>query len=195
MRKASTLATASKTANARPRNITESALRIFWNQQRGEKMSDFNDSVVLEFRPYLNAFALKLTRNQTDAEDLVSITVLAAIEIIRKEKRFIENPKGFLGKIMKYKYIDEFCGGRRMRESKVNPEKVINLLTVDASQEQRLRISKISDLLKKYPTAKARGIVLRIQGHSSDDVRKATGLSSSNLGREMFRIRKQAKLV
>lgn len=62
-----------------------------------------------ECLPALKRFALFLTRNSADADDLVGWTVLKAIEFLRVNTCPIEHPEAWLKKIAKRQFIERFC--------------------------------------------------------------------------------------
>ena len=64
---------------------------------------------VVEAMPYLNRYALMLTRNKFDADDLVQMTILSAIESIRSKDIFIKKPRPYLARMMRNIFISQFC--------------------------------------------------------------------------------------
>lgn len=72
-------------------------------------MSDkLTDGALVEAIPYLNRYALMLTKNKFDADDLVSLTMVRSLEIIRNETVFIQKPKAWLSKIMWFQFLSNF---------------------------------------------------------------------------------------
>jgi len=67
------------------------------------------DSDIVDSVPYLNRYALKLTRNKSDADDLVSMTTLHMIEMVRVGDVSIAKPKSYMGRVMHNIFISQFC--------------------------------------------------------------------------------------
>jgi len=70
------------------------------------------DNQIVTALPYLNRYALKLTRNKADADDLVSMTVVKAIEIIRFNNLYVEKPNPYLARVMYHTFVSQFCRKR-----------------------------------------------------------------------------------
>ncbi|MDG5766853.1 sigma-70 family RNA polymerase sigma factor [Balneolales bacterium ANBcel1] len=71
-----------------------------------QKQNDFNDEIL----PHLDAiynFALKLTANENDAEDLVQDTIVKAFRFFSSYEKGT-NAKGWLFRILKNSYINNY---------------------------------------------------------------------------------------
>lgn len=72
------------------------------------------DNDVVDAMPYLNRYALYLTKNDADAKDLVSVTIVKAIEIIRFEKANIQKPGSYLAAIMRTSFYSSFTRKKKV---------------------------------------------------------------------------------
>ena len=63
---------------------------------------------VVDGMPYLNRYALKLTRNKADADDLVMETILLMLEKINEGNFYIERPKPYMAKVMYYRFVSKY---------------------------------------------------------------------------------------
>jgi len=90
---------------------------------------DFKNQVVIESRP-LRAYALRLTQDRDDANDLVQDTVLKAIV---NEEKFAEgtNLKGWLYTIMKNIFINKY---RRAVKSNIFNDETDNQYFLNSSK-------------------------------------------------------------
>ncbi len=80
-----------------------------------QKQQDFNDEIL----PHLDAiynFALKLTGNENDAEDLVQDTIVKAFRFFSSYEKGT-NAKGWLFRIMKNSYINSYRKSARQPPS------------------------------------------------------------------------------
>ena len=73
------------------------------------KINPMTDDDLVKAIPYLNRYALMLTKDKYDADDLVSLTLLRALEIIRKKNIFIKRPRSWLAKVMWFRFVSYFC--------------------------------------------------------------------------------------
>lgn len=95
----------------------------------------------------LKKFALKLTRNESDADDLTQSTVLRAIE---KSHLFESgtNLFGWTSKIMYNLFVSEYR--RKMKfETQYDPEHYIASQSVDAVQENVIELRRTNEAMNR----------------------------------------------
>lgn len=107
----------------------------------------FTHSALLEETPALKRFAYKLTQNIADAEDLLQSTLLRALE-----KKHLFNAGTNLFSWTSRIMYNMFVTGYRRKvkfESQYDPEPVIGLQKVDASQELHVELREVDVAMKK----------------------------------------------
>lgn len=94
----------------------------------------------------LRKFAVKLTKNQVDADDLVQATVLRALE---KKELFEDgtNLFGWSSKIMYNLFVTEYR--RKIKfETQYDPDNYINAASVGAQQESKMAYAEVQDAME-----------------------------------------------
>lgn len=126
------------------------------------------DQNIVEAMPYLNRYALMLTRNKADADDLVSMTIIKAIEIIRFQNLYIEKPKPYLARVMYNTFISQFC------RSKYRTDKHIDTWhgSVDPRQDNVVYLSEILARVNKMQFNDKRVILSHIDGLNCHSIAK-----------------------
>jgi len=124
---------------------------------------------IVDMMPFLNRFALKLTRNKPDADDLVQWTILAALEWVGRGNVFITNPRGWLGKVMYRQFLWRFarkyhnqCEYMEQMKPTLPEQELIGLFGEVERQIQRHRPHN-QEMLRKF-----------IQGEDWPKLRQAT---------------------
>ena len=105
----------------------------------------FNQEELVGEMDKLKKFALKLTRNNSNADDLMQSTVLRALE---KSHLFDEGTNLFSwsSKIMYNLFVSEYR--RKIKfETQYNPEHSIELRSIPASQEDVMELSETSEAM------------------------------------------------
>lgn len=146
----------------------------------------FDNSALIGEMTDLRRFALRLTGNVCDAEDLLQSTILRAIE---KKHLFQDDTdlNRWSSKIM----FNLFVSGYRRKtkfESKYDPESYLETLTVEANQDHAAELNRVEDAMKKL-SAEHREILvlicvkgLRYQ-EASDVLKLPVGTVRSRLSR------------
>ena len=107
----------------------------------------FANTALVQETDHLKKFALKLTRNLSDAEDLLQATVLRAIE---KKHLFKEDSNLFswTSRIMYNLFVSAYR--RKVKfESQYDPENYIQKQKVDAKQDIEMEIQDLDTALNK----------------------------------------------
>src|ERR1700744_6036747 len=107
----------------------------------------FNQAALVSELPNLRKFALRLTRNTSDADDLVQSTVLRALE---KQHLFQADTSLFkwTSKIM----YNLFVSGYRRRvkfETQYDPQSYLDARTVEADQETRVEVNEVHEAMQQ----------------------------------------------
>ena len=102
----------------------------------------FNNNALVQESDRLRKFALRLTRNDSDADDLLQSTLLRAIE---KKHLFKEdtNLYSWTSKIMYNMFVSEYRRKTKF-ESQYDPEPYIAAQSLDASQEVKIEMKEVN---------------------------------------------------
>lgn len=145
---------------------------------------------LLHELPRLTNFAKRLSRNQTDAEDLVQSTVLHALE---KEDKFKEgtNLYGWLSKMM----YNLFVNGYRRRvkyESRYDPENYIANLSSPPAQDEQMELSRVDHAIRLL-SPEHRDVLMRvvIRGEKYKDAAKALDIPVGTVRSRLSRARRE----
>ena len=107
----------------------------------------FANTALVEETDHLKKFALKLTRNMSDAEDLLQATVLRAIEkkhLFKKDSNLFS----WTSRIMYNLFVSAYR--RKVKfESQYDPENYIQKQKVDAKQDIEMEIQDLDAALNK----------------------------------------------
>jgi RNA polymerase sigma-70 factor, ECF subfamily len=105
----------------------------------------FNDVTLIKESANLRKFALRLTRNSSDAEDLLQSTLVRAIE---KKELFQTDTSLFkwTSKIMYNLFVTEYRRKTRY-ETKYDPEALINAQTTEANQENVVDLKRVGEAM------------------------------------------------
>jgi len=123
------------------------------------------DRLIVDAVPYLNRYALMLTKNKADADDLVSMTVIKAIEIVRFNNQYISKPKPYLARIMRNTFISEFCRKKRTMETMEDYS-----VSVAPRQENIVLLSEVRSRIEKLPYHDKRVITAHMDGCSLEEM-------------------------
>lgn len=135
--------------------------------------SQFNLSTV-----YLKRFALKLTKDQSDANDLYQET---AYQAFKNRNRFKNgtNMKAWLSTIMRNIFINNFRRKKRILESKeANKNAESHFFgngTVSNGGEQSVNYTELISLVHALDRNYKEPFLLAYQGYSYEEISKLTG--------------------
>ena len=118
----------------------------------------FTETALINEMENLRKFALKLTRNPDDADDLLQSTVLRAME---KKHLFNEGTRLFswTSKIM----YNLFVSGYRRRtkfETQYDPESYIERQSVDASQDVKVELQQVQEAMDRLSSEQREILVM-----------------------------------
>ncbi len=124
------------------------------------------DNNVVDAIPHLNRYALYLTRNKADADDLVSITILAAIELIRSKNLYIQKPKSFLAGMMRNLFVSKFCRSKHRRHLQLDTLEY----GTPARQDNVVYLLEVERKINKLPFNEKRVITALVDGLTAKDI-------------------------
>jgi len=146
------------------------------------------DDELLKLLPVLRAFALTKTRNQFDADDLVSQTVARALE---KWELFEPgtNMQGWLGTIM----FNIFCSnGRRQKWLEFDNYAGVDSVSMFEAPDTALMVKEIDRVLSTMPAGKQKVIRFIAEGEGTyEDAAKKFGISMGAVKSQLNKGRKQ----
>lgn len=106
----------------------------------------FNNNELIDQMSDLRRFALRLTGNAFDAEDLLQSTILRAME----KKHLFQTDTSlnrWSSKIMFNLFVSSYRRKTKF-ETKYDPESYLETLTVDASQDFSAELNQVEDAMK-----------------------------------------------
>ena len=107
----------------------------------------FADTELLNESENLKKFALKLTRNDSDADDLLQSTLLRAME---KKELFKEGTNLFswTSRIMYNMFVSNWRRKSKF-ESQYDPEPYINNESIGACQDVKMEVASVNEAMKE----------------------------------------------
>lgn len=150
----------------------------------------FNNQDLTVEMPRLGKFAMRLTRNRHDAEDLVQSTLLRAIE---KKHLFQESTDLFkwTSKMM----YNLFVSGYRRKvkfETQYDPESYIEKQSVDAPQDKQVELMKVEETMAMLSNEhRAVLIMVCIQGMAYEETAKTLDIPVGTVRSRLSRAREQ----
>jgi RNA polymerase sigma-70 factor (ECF subfamily) len=152
----------------------------------------YNESLISEISK-LNRFALKLTKNLNDAEDLAQATILRAIE---KKALFEEgtNLWGWTSKIMYNLFINNYH--RRSKfETPYDSEDSLMLAKTEATQELKVEYAQVQKAIKRLSNDHQKILfMVCIKGMPYGDVSKILKVPIGTVRSRLSRARKNLQL-
>jgi len=118
----------------------------------------FQQIELVENIECLRKFAIRLTGNMTDAEDLVQATVLRALE----KKHLFQTGTDLLkwtSKIMFNLFVTDYRRKTKF-ETQYDPESIIERQSIDATQERELELSRVREAMKQLSPEHRKILVL-----------------------------------
>lgn len=150
----------------------------------------FNNLELTLEMPSLEKFAMRLTRNQADADDLVQSTLLRAIE---KKHLFNEGTDLFkwTSKIMYNLFVSNYR--RKVKfETQYDPESFIEKQSVEASQDKQVELMKVNEVMNLLSEEHRDVLVMVcVQGMRYQDVADALNIPVGTVRSRLSRAREQ----
>lgn len=154
----------------------------------------FNNQDLTVEMPRLEKFAMRLTRNRHDAEDLVQSTLLRAME---KKHLFQEGTNLFkwTSKMM----YNLFVSGYRRKvkfETQYDPESYIEKQSVDAPQDKQVELMKVSETMNLLSSEHHEVLVMVcVQGMRYQDVAEVLDIPVGTVRSRLSRAREQLQTL
>ena len=154
----------------------------------------FTHNELLAETGKLQKFALRLTKNKADADDLVQSTCLRALEKIY----FFEedtNLFGWTSKIMFNLFATEYR--RKMKfESQSDPESILNNQAVPPMQEIGAEVEKIKRaMLKLKPDHQEIVVLICVKGMHYHEVSKLLDIPVGTVRSRLSRAKKELQVI
>lgn len=150
----------------------------------------FDQDALVGEMDNLRRFALRLTRNVSDAEDLVQATLVRALE---KKEYFEENTNLFswASKIMFNLFASQYRRKKRF-ETQYDPVPYIEKVSVGPSQEVNADLSKVRESMKQLSKEHRDMLVLVcIRGMRYEEVSEILQIPVGTVRSRLSRARKQ----
>ena len=154
----------------------------------------FNNNQLTKEMPRLEKFALRLTRNEHDADDLVQAALLRAME---KKHLFQEGTDLFkwTSKIM----YNLFVSGYRRKvkfETQYDPENYLEKQYVDARQDKQVELMKVKESMALLSSEHREVLIMVcIQGMRYQDAAEALDIPVGTVRSRLSRAREQLQTL
>lgn len=146
---------------------------------------------IIAHLPYLRAFAVTLSRDQTLANDLVQNAVLLSLSHA-DQFRAGTNFKAWISTILRNSFINEMR--RRNRTSPVDVDSLYKTMTVSGGQEEHLQMRDLEKAFQTLPVAQREALMLMganglSQKEAAKMARCAIGTMKSRVSRARLQLR------
>ncbi len=155
-------------------------------------------SMVFAMQSNLMAFAMKLTLNKEEAQDLVQDTNLKAL---KNEAKFVDasNPRGWMLTIMRNIFINNYR--RRTRENIVldtsDDGYLLNLPQESgmSNPEGAFALGEITSIIEKFPEDYRQPFNLHVAGYKYEEIADKLRMPLGTVKSRIFTIRKQLREI
>lgn len=155
-------------------------------------------SSVLGMQGNLLSFALKLTLNKEEAQDLVQDTTLKAL---RNEEKFVENTnfKGWMMTIMRNIFINNY---RKSTRENTVVDASEDLYHLNLSQDSGLEtpdgafaVNEISTILAKFPADFREPFSMHVAGYKYEEISDKLNMPLGTVKSRIFFTRKRLREI
>lgn len=155
-------------------------------------------SMVFAMQSNLMAFAMKLTLNKEEAQDLVQDTNLKAL---KNEAKFVDasNPRGWMLTIMRNIFINNYR--RSTRENTVfdtsDDGYLLNLPQESGmlNPEGAFALGEITSIIEKFPEDYRQPFNLHVAGYKYEEIADKLRMPLGTVKSRIFTIRKQLREI
>ncbi|MCI5627181.1 MAG: RNA polymerase sigma factor [Porphyromonadaceae bacterium] len=155
-------------------------------------------SMVFAMQSNLMAFAMKLTLNKEEAQDLVQDTNLKAL---KNEAKFVDasNPRGWMLTIMRNIFINNYR--RSTRENIVldtsDDGYLLNLPQESgmSNPEGAFALGEITSIIEKFPEDYRQPFNLHVAGYKYEEIADKLRMPLGTVKSRIFTIRKQLREI
>lgn len=155
-------------------------------------------SSVIGMQSNLLSFALKLTSNREQAQDLVQDTTLKALN---NEEKFVDNTnfKGWMLTIMRNIFINNYRKSSRENTMVDNTEDLYHLnLCQDSGYETpdgAYAVNEISAILAKFPADYRQPFSLHVAGYKYEEISEKLNMPLGTVKSRIFFTRKRLREI
>lgn len=149
-----------------------------------------------ELRPTMFAFAMKLTRNVEDANDLMQETSFRAF---RSLERFKDGThfKSWISTILRNNFINEYRKRRTRNkvEAPVNEvtDKMVSLKTGVNTAQSRVLMAELKEIIASLDDGYRIPFLMHYEGYAYDEIAQKLDLKMGTVKSRIFYARKQMK--
>lgn len=154
----------------------------------------FNNQQLIQESDKLKKFAMRLTRNDHDADDLLQSTLLRAIE----KKHLFQDDTDLFKWTSKMMYNLFVSGYRRKTkfETQYDPDNYLEHQSIDAPQENQIELSKVSAAMAMLSEEHREVLVLVcVQGMRYQDVAVSLDVPVGTVRSRLSRAREQLQAL
>lgn len=161
------------------------------------KDNSFKSSVI-GMQGNLFSFAMKLTTNREQAEDLVQDTTLKALS---NEDKFVDNTnfKGWIMTIMRNIFINSYRRNARENTSVDNTEDLFHLnLCQDSgvdTPDGAYAVNEITDILSKFPADFRKPFSMHVAGYKYEEISELLNMPLGTVKSRIFFTRKRLREI
>ncbi len=154
----------------------------------------FTNTALMAETEKLKKFAVRLTKNEVDAEDLVQSTLMRALEKKHLYKKDT-NLFGWTSKMMFNIFASNYKRAEKF-EDKHDPETIIENESVAASQEIEIRCKEVLQALNQLSVSHRNIVEMTcIQGMSYAEISKASNIPVGTVRSRLSRAREQIEQI
>ncbi len=154
----------------------------------------FTQADLVKEMDNLHKFALRLTRNASDADDLLQSTVLRALE---KKHMFEADTSLFKwsSKMMFNLFVSDYRKKTRF-ETQYDPDEYINMEYVEADQEDKAELRCVQDAMETLsPDHKNILVMVCVKGMRYEEVAEALAIPVGTVRSRLSRAREQLQFA
>lgn len=154
--------------------------------------------MVFSMQSNLMAFAMKLTLDKDEAQDLVQDTNLKALN---NEAKFVDssNPKGWMLTIMRNIFINNYRRSTRENTIVDTSEDLYHLnLSQDSglsTPEGAFAMNEITAVIEQFPEDYRQPFNMHVAGYKYDEIAEALGMPLGTVKSRIFTTRKRLREI
>lgn len=148
----------------------------------------FTDNQIISEMDRLSKFAMRLTHNKADSEDLLQNTLLRAYD---KKHLFKEGSNVFswTSKIMYNLFVSEYRHKVKF-SSQYDPEPYINNESVDCNQDDKIMVQEVNEAMKQLsPEHQEILVMVCVQGMQYEETAQALNIPVGTVRSRLSRAR------
>ena len=149
-----------------------------------------SDTTLVETVYSLTSYAFTLTRNESDANDLLQETVLKALS--NKPQYVSTTISAWVRTIMYHTFINEVRRKKLHNVLYVYEQRIFdNIGPIHHPADQQMIVMEIHNAVQQLSTKHQSAITLLIQGHSYKEIAEEAGASIDTIKSRIYRARAQ----